>query len=76
MGDSHTEISAVYTINNKQYQVVLCWQGKEPEDDSDRFYDVFDSNGICLNEGDPWHDDGAGIPTAEDVATLLPRGES
>ena len=75
MGNSHHELSAVYTINQKQYAVVLCWQGKEPEDDPDRFYDVFDMDGLCLNEGEPWHHDDSGIPTADDVATFLVRGE-
>lgn len=60
MSTFHHELSAVYTINKKQYQVVLCWEGKEADDDPDSFYDVFDSNGICLNEGSP-------LPTLESV---------
>mgnify|MGYP003120416590 FL=1 len=75
MGKLHSETVASYMIDNREVDVVLCWQGKEPEDDPDRFYDVFDRYGACLNEGEPWHDDGRGHPTADDVATLLVGGE-
>lgn len=55
--------------------VVLNWQGKEPKDDPDRFYDFFDSEtGRHLNEGEPWHDEGEGTPTSEEVAILV-RGQ-
>mgnify|MGYP001132870119 FL=1 len=67
MGNLHNETVASYVINNKQVDVVLCWQGKEPEEDKDRFYDLYDNNGNCLNEGEPWHDDGGGIPSEVDV---------
>jgi hypothetical protein len=65
MGKLHSETVASYVIDNREVDVVLCWQGKEPEDDPDR---------ACLNEGEPWHDDGRGHPTADDVATLLAGG--
>ena len=42
-------------------------------DDSDgfdpravHFYDVYDNNGICVNEGDPWHK----MPTWQEVYDL------
>jgi hypothetical protein len=67
----HTEIVATYEIKGKQIDVDLCWRGDDPEDDPDRFYDFYDSTGLCLNEGHPWHDDGQGIPTAQEVAEML-----
>tara|TARA_B100000131_G_scaffold45449_3_gene40649 strand:- start:835 stop:1071 length:237 start_codon:yes stop_codon:yes gene_type:complete len=67
MSKLHSETVASYVINNKQVDVVLCWQGKEPEADKDRFYDLYDNRGNCLNEGEPWHDDGEGVPSEIDV---------
>jgi hypothetical protein len=71
MGNYQAETVAQYTINGQEYYVTLYWQGKEPTNDPDSFYDVFDEYGICLNEGYPWHDDGQGIPTQDDVAVLV-----
>ena len=72
----NVETIASYVINNKPVNVVICWQGKEPEADRDRFYDIFDSSGACLNEGEPWHDDGEGVPSEMDVREALQsRGE-
>jgi|TARA_Y100000289_G_C3806543_1_gene91624 hypothetical protein len=71
MGNLHNELSATYSIAGKPVYVVLCWQGKNPEDDPDRFYDIFDNNGICLNLGEPWHDDDRGVPSACEIETLF-----
>ena len=71
MGNSHTETIARYLIDGQYYFVTVNWLGKTLADDPDHFYDIFDSHGTCLNEGEPWHDDGQGRPTYEDVATLL-----
>lgn len=72
MSKLHNETVATYVVNNRKIDVVLCWQGKDPEADSDRFYDLYE-NGVCLNLGDPWHDDGEGVPSLEEVrgATTL-----
>tara|TARA_A100000172_G_scaffold11578_1_gene6160 strand:- start:129 stop:284 length:156 start_codon:yes stop_codon:yes gene_type:complete len=51
----------------------MCWSGGDPEHDTDRYYDIFDDTGRCINEGEPWHDDGLGIPTAEEIQTLVQR---
>ena len=39
-----------------------------PEDDEDLFYDLYDGDGICLNLGEPWMDEGAGPPNFEEVS--------
>jgi hypothetical protein len=75
MSGIHSETVACYSVKGKRVDVDLCWKGKDPEDDPDRFYDLYDEHGICLNEGEPWHDDGSGTPTVDDVATFL-VGES
>ena len=71
MSNSHTETIARYLIDGQYYFVTVNWLGKTLADDPDHFYDILDSHGTCLNEGEPWHDDGQGRPTYEDVATLL-----
>ena len=69
-----SEVVKKYKYDDGQsLEVVLNWKGKKPEDDPDRFYDIFDNKGACLNEGEPWHDEGEGVPTAKDVAILLDR---
>ncbi len=75
MSNCHTETIARYLIDGQYYFVTVNWEGKALVDDPAHFYDIFDSHGTCLNEGEPWHDDGSGTPTVDDVATLL-VGES
>ncbi len=66
------ETVRTYQIGDQSVDVELNWEGKEPENDCNRFYDIFDSHtGECLNEGEPWYDDGDGVPSKEDVASLL-----
>jgi hypothetical protein len=71
MAKLHTETVAVYTISNKRYGIDLCWQGDSPDLDKDRFYDIYDERGHCLNLGNPWHDDGNGIPSKLEVKEIL-----
>ena len=71
MGNSYSEVVTKYIIANRTISVTLSWQGKEPEHDSDRFYDLYDEHGVCLNEGNPWHDDGDGVPTYEEVVEAI-----
>tara|TARA_Y100000004_G_C8663133_1_gene306105 strand:+ start:38 stop:343 length:306 start_codon:yes stop_codon:yes gene_type:complete len=58
---------------SRRVNVVLNWKfGIRAEDDPDRYYDMFCSHtGRLLNPGDPWHDNGDGVPSKEDVAVLL-----
>jgi hypothetical protein len=70
----HSETVATYYINVTPYHVIMCWQGKDPAEDTDLFYDIYAGSGvhrICLNLGEPWHDDGSGIPTYEDIAAYI-----
>ena len=71
-GELHSKHVVVYKIRGQRVAVDLNWQGEKPEDDPDRFYDLYDADtGDCLNQGDPWHDDDEGIPSIEDVTELL-----
>jgi hypothetical protein len=58
---------------SRRVNVVLNWTfGMRAENDPDRYYDMFCSHtGRLLNPGDPWHDNGDGVPSKEDVAVLL-----
>ena len=67
----YQEAVATYLVKGRSISVVLCWSGKEPASDSDRFYDFYDSDGACLNLGEPWHDDGEGVPSQADVEWLV-----
>ena len=67
----HQEYVVTYTINGKKIAIDLCWQGDDPGLDKDRFYDFYDEDGNCLNLGEPWHDDGDGIPTEAEVLEVF-----
>jgi len=71
MAKLHSRTVATYRIFDKKICVDLCWQGDNPEDDLDRFYDFYDSEGVFLNEGNPWHDDGKGIPNRRQTLAFL-----
>tara|TARA_R110002020_G_scaffold20094_1_gene68829 strand:+ start:874 stop:1095 length:222 start_codon:yes stop_codon:yes gene_type:complete len=71
MGKLHSEVVVKYKVNGRWIDVELCWQGKEPAHDNDRFYDFYDEHGTLLNEGSPWHDDENGVPSFEDVTKFL-----
>ena len=68
MNKLRSKIVAQYRVGARTIDVQLCWQGKDPKHDSDRFYDFYDERGVFLNGGSPWHDDGEGVPSREDVA--------
>lgn len=63
----YRENVATYTQNGKKIEIDLCWEGQEPKNDKGRFYDFYDEQGECLNLGEPWYDDGEGIPKQADV---------
>lgn len=67
----HSGTVRTYCIDGLVVSVDMCWKGDDPEADGDRFYDIYDSEGNCLNLGDPWHDDGEGPPSQEDVEWLV-----
>ena len=66
------ETVRTYKIKGRRIDVELNWEGKEPEDDPDRFYDFYDADtGEHLNLGEPWHDDEEGIPSRNEVRILV-----
>ena len=71
MSKLHQEHVKTYFINKKRVELDLCWTGDKPEDDDDRFYDLYDADGRCLNEGSPFHDDGDGVPSQKVIAEYL-----
>ena len=73
MAKLHSEVVTKYKVGGRWVDVQLCWQGKEPENDDDRFYDLYDERGVCLNEGSPWHDDGDGVPSFAEVKEMVDR---
>ena len=68
MGKLHSETVAQYKVGDRTIDVELCWKGEVADLDKDRFYDFYDQNGVCLNEGNPWHDDDEGVPSYTEVA--------
>ena len=62
---------ASYQIDGQRVDVILCWSGDNPELDANRFYEFFNEAGKWLNEGEPWHDDGQGIPSASEIQSTL-----
>ena len=67
----HSKVVATYTIEGQEVEVQLCWKGENPLEDGDRFYDFYNKDGDCLNEGTPYHDDGDGTPTQDLVTEFL-----
>ena len=74
MSKLRSEVVAQYRVGARTIDVQLCWQGKVADLDKDRFYDFYDEHGTCLNEGSPWHDDGDGVPSYEEVASVAIAG--
>ena len=65
------ETVATYYVDGQRVEIDLCWQGKEPEDDPHRFYDLYDADtGEHLNEGEPWYPEGD-TPTSQMVSEFL-----
>ncbi len=52
-----------FDVEGHRIDVMLCWTGKDPEADAERFYDFYDCHGNCLNEDSPWYHQHGGIPT-------------
>ena len=48
-----SEIVGTYYIGDQKYYLYGAYKDMTPENEYD-FYDIYDSNGICLNEGDPF----------------------
>ncbi len=47
------ELQGIYYILGEKYSIYACWDKETPEYEID-FYDVFDKDGTCINEGEPF----------------------
>ena len=63
---SGNETIGNYLINHQRIDIVGCWDNETPENEYD-FFDLYNENGICLNEGDPFYE----FPTWADVKEYL-----
>ena len=64
--DIGNETVETFIIKDRKYDVVGCWGSETPENEYE-FYDLYDEDGNCLNEGDPWYE----RPTEQDVEQYL-----
>ena len=64
----HQQTVATYIIENAELEVVQCYPNGT--DDEGVFYDLYHA-GQCINLGEPWHDDGQGIPTKEEICEVF-----
>ena len=62
MSDHQEAVQSIETTSGR-IDAVLHWQGKEPEDDTGRYLDLYDQHGNCINEGEPWHFEGGVVPS-------------
>jgi len=62
---------AYYWVFGKSYDIDGCWDEETPENQFD-FYDVFDIDGNCLNEGSPFYE----WPTWDAVKSLVEGRET
>jgi hypothetical protein len=68
MGDMQVR---TYTVNGENYTLYRCYEDDGEESDSD-FYDLYDSKGNCLNEGDPYYE----IPSRSEIVDLIEMRKS
>ena len=59
------KLVAKYIIDNIPLEVYKCLT-----DDGNVFYD-FEYQGKCLNLGEPWYDDGEGMPTRNEICEVF-----
>lgn len=62
------ELVATYIINNYPLEVYKCFT--HSGNDAEVFYD-FEYQGRCINLGEPWFDDGLGIPSKEEICEVF-----
>jgi len=56
------EMLAIYIIGFEKYTVYGCWDNDTLELEYD-FFDVYDENGECINEGNPFWE----FPTRQEI---------
>ena len=55
-----------FFICQKEFDIIGCWDKETPENEFD-FYDIYDKDGNCLNEGIPFDE----FPTWLEVKEFL-----
>lgn len=60
------QLLAIFYIVQRPIYVYGCWDEETPEHEFD-FYDLYDEEGRCLNEGSPFFES----PTWQDVKDFL-----
>jgi len=48
------QIVATFYINHRAYDIYGCWDKDTPQHKFD-FYDIYDEEGFCINEGEPFY---------------------
>jgi hypothetical protein len=51
----HSKTVLTFQAGIEIINVDLCWEGDDPANDPDAFYDFFDHDGNHLNSGEPLH---------------------
>ncbi len=62
------ELVATYIINSSPLEVYKCFT--HSGNDAEAFYDL-EYQGRCINLGEPWFDDGEGIPSKEEICEVF-----
>ena len=63
-----SELVATYIVENLPLEVYKCFT--HSGNDAEAFYD-FEYQGRCINLGEPWFDDGEGIPSKEEICEVF-----
>jgi hypothetical protein len=61
-----SEIVGTYYVGSEKYYLYGCYHNMTPDNEYD-FYDIYDSAGNCLNEGDPFW----GMPFPMEMAEYI-----
>ena len=56
-------------VNGKEYEVYIHYKGNDPNKDPGKYFDVFDSDGCCINPNTTLHKP----PIEEDVTDCIQR---
>lgn len=64
-----TEHHETLEVNGKQYEVYINYEGNDPKGDPGKYFDVFDSDGCCINPDAAFHKP----PIELDIAAAIRR---
>lgn len=66
MSKLNDEFIKTVTVDEGDYYIYGFWDEKTPDNEY-KFYDVFDQNDECINEGEPFFDE----PTEKDIKEFV-----